>query len=300
MNYSKPPVTFIDQVDKLRERGLFIPDAQKAISYLNNISFYRLRAYTYPFQDNADPSHPFVKPVTFEQIIDLYVFDRKLRLLVFDAIEKIEIALRTQIIYNWSLPHGSHWHIKPSLFRNPVRFANNLSTLQVEIARSTEAFIEHYKNTYTHPSEPPCWMSLEVSSFSLLSLMFQNLKKGTEKTAVTNYFGLRDIGILENWMHAFCNIRNICAHHGRLWNRRLTAHITLPKHPGYPFLQNINILPYKIYAALCCMQYILNIISPESTFKEKLKELMNNCPMVQEKEMGFPKNWRKEPFWSKQ
>jgi abortive infection bacteriophage resistance protein len=297
MNYNKPPISFKNQVARLKSRGMVIKNEQKAVSYLNNISFYRLRAYTYSFQDNAVPNHPFIKPVTFEQIIDLYVFDRKLRLLVFDVMEKIEIAVRTQIIYNWAMPHGSHWYINPALFRNPVRFANNLNTLQAEIGRSTETFIEHYKNTYTNPSEPPCWMSLEVSSFSLLSLMFQNLKKGPEKTAVANYFGLRDISILENWLHAFCNIRNISAHHERLWNRRLTAHITLPKHPVYPFLQNKNILPYKVYAALCCMQYILNIINPESTFKEKLKDLMNKCPLAQEKEMGFPKNWDKEPLW---
>jgi len=297
MNYSKPPISFKDQVARLKSRGLIITDENFAISYLSNISFYRLRAYTYPFQDNADPNHAFIKSITFEQIIDLYVFDRKLRMLVFDVVEKIEIALRTQIIYQWAMHHGSHWHINPALFRNPVRFANNLNTLQNEIGRSTETFIEHYKNNYANPSEPPCWMSLEVSSFSLLSIMFQNLKKGPEKLAVTHYFGLRDVSILENWMHCFSNIRNICAHHGRLWNRRLTAHIKLPTHPVYPFLQNKNILVYKLYVALCCMQYVLNIINPESTFKEKLKELMNKCPMAQEKEMGFSKNWLNEPLW---
>lgn len=297
MKYHKPPVSFTDQVGRLKKRGLIIKDEQKAESYLKNISFYRLRAYTYPFQDNANPDHPFIKQVTFEQIIDLYVFDRKLRLLVFDCIEKIEIAIRTQIIYNWSIQYGSHWYTNPALFRNSVRFANNLNTLQVEIGRSTETFIEHYKRTYTDPLEPPCWMSLEVSSFSLLSLIFQNLKKGNEKTAVTNYFGLRDVSILENWMHAFCNIRNLCAHHGRLWNRRLTTHITLPKHPVHIFLENNNILPYKVYAALCCMQYILNIINPESTFKKKVKEHMMKCPLAQEKEMGFPKNWERELLW---
>ena len=297
MKYQKPPVSFTEQVARLKSRGLIIENEQKAASYLKNISFYRLRAYTYPFQDNANPDHPFIKQVTFEQIIDLYVFDRKLRLLVFDGIEKIEIAIRTQIIYNWSIQYGSHWHINPALFRNSVRFAHNLNTLQLEIGRSTETFIEHYKRKYTNPLEPPCWMSLEVSSFSLLSLIFQNLKKGNEKTIVTNYFGLRDVSILENWMHAFCNIRNLCAHHGRLWNRRLTTHITLPKHPVNRFLANKNILPYKVYAALCCMQYILNIINPESTFKIKLKEHMLKCPLAQEKEMGFPIDWQSELFW---
>lgn len=297
MKYNKPFVSIPDQVARLKARGLIINNEAAAQSYLKNISFYRLRAYTYPFQDNSNPAHLFIPQVSFEQIIELYVFDRKLRLLLFDVIEKIEVAFRTQVIYNWAMHHGSHWHTNPSLFRNPVIFARQLTSLQTEISRSVETFIEHYNNKYTSPTEPPCWMSLEVSSMGLLSQMFQNLKKGKEKTAVTKYFGLNDISILENWMHSFSNIRNICAHHGRLWNRRLTTHVKLPSHPVNLFLSNKNILVYKVYAALCCMQYILNIINPESTFKNKLKELIKKCPLAQEKEMGFPKNWSTEALW---
>jgi abortive infection bacteriophage resistance protein len=140
-------------------------------------------------------------------------------------------------------------------------------------------------------------MSLEVSSFGLLSLLFRNLKLGPEKKAVTKYYGLNDVGILENWMHSFSNIRNVCAHHSRLWNRRLTAHIKLPTHTAYPFITNKTLYPYKIYPALCCIKYVLDIISPGNTFKDKLNKLMANCPLAQEKEMGFPINWKEELYW---
>jgi abortive infection bacteriophage resistance protein len=113
MKYVKPPVPILEQIETLKKRGLLFNDEAKAAHYLSNISYYRLRAYTYPFQDNKDGNHPFVTKVSFEEIIDLYVFDRQLRLLIFDGIEKIEIALRTQIIYNFSLAHGSFWHLKP-------------------------------------------------------------------------------------------------------------------------------------------------------------------------------------------
>ncbi|NMW22698.1 MAG: Abi family protein [Chlorobiaceae bacterium] len=243
------------------------------------------------------PNHPFIVPVTFEQIIELYVFDRKLRSLVFDAMEKIEIAIRTQIIYQWAMPHGSHWQLNEALFRDVNRFNNQIISLKTEISRSNETFIEHYKNTYTEPVDPPSWMSLEVSSFGLLSQMFRNLKKSPEKIAVVKHFGLNNIELLENWMLCFSHIRNTCAHHGRLWNRRLTAHITLPKKPSNPFIQNRNIWPYKPYAALCCMQYILQTISPDTSFKAGLKALMKSCPLKQEKEMGFSEDWRSDPFW---
>lgn len=296
MNYNKKAVSIPDQVAKLKSRGLSIPDEPKAASNLSNISYYRLRAYTYPFQDNNDPNHPFTSPVSFDDIISLYVFDRQFRLFVLDAIEKIEISMRTQVIYHWAMNHGAHWHLARNLFRNPVQFAKDFNRMQQEVDRSTETFIDHYKTKYTNPPDPP-WMSLEVSSFGLLSLLFRNLKLGAEKKAVTKHYGLNDVSILENWMHSFSNIRNICAHHGRLWNRRLTAHIKLPTNPVNPFIQNKHILPYKIYAALCCMKYVLDIISPGNTFKERLKELMNKCPLAQEREMGFPADWRQEKFW---
>ena len=297
MNYNKPAISIQDQIAKLKSRGLVISDDDKATSYLSNISFYRLRAYTFPFQDNADPNHPFIQQITLEEIISLYVFDRQFRLFVLDAIEKIEISMRTQVIYQWALNHGSHWHLNGSLFRNSVQFAKDYTRLQQEVDRSVETFIDHYKTKYSNPPEPPAWMSLEVSSFGLLSLIFRNLKLGNEKKAITKYYGLNDVGILESWMHSFSNIRNVCAHHSRLWNRRLTAHIKMPTNPENPFIQNKIILPYKMYASLCCIKYVLDIISPGNTFKERLLELMNTCPLAQEKEMGFPKNWKNDPFW---
>lgn len=297
MNYNKPAINIQAQIAKLKTRGLVIADDNKAASYLSNISYYRLRAYTYPFQDNTNPDHPFLYPIAFEEIINLYVFDRQFRLFVLDAIEKIEISMRTQVIYQWALNHGSHWQLDGSLFRNSVQFAKDYTRLQQEVDRSVETFIDHYKTNYSNPVEPPAWMSLEVSSFGLLSLMFRNLKIGKEKKEITKYYGLNDVGVLESWMHSFSNIRNICAHHSRLWNRRLTAHIKLPTHPKNSFINNKFILPYKMYASLCCIKYVLDIISPNNTFKERLLELMKTCPLAQEKEMGFPKNWKEDNFW---
>lgn len=296
MKYNKLPITIADQIEKLKLRGLKFDNEIQAQHYLSNISYYRLRAYTYPFQDNLQDHQPFNVDVTFEQIIDLYVFDRKLRLLIFDAIEKIEIALRTQIIYHFALSHGSHWQLKPELYRDPMRFANHLDSLQKEIDRSNETFIDHYRNKYTNPAEPPSWMSLEVSSMGLLSKIFQNLKKGPEKMAITSHFGLRDVSIIENWILCFSTLRNICAHHGRIWNRRLIK-IKLPSNPVYPFLINDQIYTNKLYSILSCIQYVQKQISPESNFSKRLRELMLICPLAQTKEMGFPKNWLDEDLW---
>ncbi len=297
MKYSKKPLSFSDQVAKLQSRGLIIQNVSFAESTLSHISYYRLRAYTYPFQDNNDPNHPFIGEVKFEEIVNLYNFDSLLRMLIFQAIEKIEIAVRTQVVYNWSLTKGSHWQSDPSLFRNNSLFKDHTDILEEEINRSNEVFIEHYYDKYTTPDTPPSWMSLEICSLGLTSKLFSNLKKGPEKAAVTRYFGLNNIALLENWLYCFSHIRNICAHHGRLWNRRISAHIDLPTHPRNLFISDHNVLPYKIYPAICCIGYVLDIIDPENKFKKELISLMNECPLRQDRELGFTLDWRNDPFW---
>lgn len=296
MKYTKLPISIPIQIEKLKKRGLQFSNETNVAHYLSNISYYRLRAYTYPFQDNINSEHPFVKKVSFEDIINLYVFDRQLRLLVFNAIEKIEIALRTQIIYQYSISYGGFWHLNPSLYNNSVYFTEQIASLQKEIDRSNETFIKHYKSTYTDPKEPPSWMSLEVSSMGLLSKIFNNLKNDSCKNAVAMHFGLKDVDVLENWMRCISLIRNICAHHARLWNRRMTQ-ISFPRKPLHLFIENKNVLPYKLYSYLAVIQYVLNIISPGHDFKNKLFELIKHCPVLQEKEMGFPFNWQNELLW---
>lgn len=104
MDYTKQPLTLQQQVAKLKSRGLQIDDEQLAARYLSNISYYRLRAYTFPFQDNVNPDadHKFVRDdIHFSDIIDLYCFDRRIRSLVFNAIEKIEVAVRAKIVQTY-------------------------------------------------------------------------------------------------------------------------------------------------------------------------------------------------------
>lgn len=297
MKYNKPSLTIYDQIARLKKRGLTFHDEKKAEHYLSNISYYRLRAYTYSYQDNDKADHPFIKKVSFEDIINLYVFDRRLRLLVFNAIEKIEIALRTKIIYEFSLVYGSHWHENSAMYRNHYFFNRNINSLYKEIDRSTETFIDHYKNTYTTPAYPPAWMSLEVVSMGLLSKLYSNLNKSEEKKKVAHEFGLPNPAILESWMHAFSGLRNICAHHSRLWNRRFTIVPKIPYNTTYTFLRNTSIYDNKLYVQLCCVNYISKIISPKNNFVNSLKKLLRTCHLVDLKEMGFPSDWEKEKIW---
>lgn len=298
MEYAKPPLSIEEQIRKLKERGLVIDNEPKAFDILSKISYYRLRAYTYPFQDNSNPNHPFPNPISLDEVITYYTFDSKLRVLIFEILEKIEIAFRTQVITHFALTYGSHWYTKNELFQDQDEFIRIRKDLNKEINRSDETFIKHYKEKYTKPINPPSWMSLEVCSFGVLSRLFENLLDSPEKRAVVKYFGLTRIEHMENWAQCLSLLRNVCAHHGRLWNRRFATHIKLPLHPIYPFLdRRANLYTYKMYSYLCCLEYITRIIEPEFHFKKRLLDLLQSLPQENLRYMGFPSYWHEESFW---
>ena len=182
ITYTKKPLSLNEQVERLKERGLIFDDEEKSKNYLYNISYYRLRAYTYPFQKNEnDSEHDFIRnDIHFNDIIDLYCFDRRLRTLIFNAIEKIEVAVRTKIIYTYAVSTGdSHWYYDKNLYWKDIE--SLISEIDSDIRRSNEDFIKHYKMKYNEPSNPPSWMALEVVSFGTLSKLYQSLKLDDKK-----------------------------------------------------------------------------------------------------------------------
>ena len=302
IEYHKQPLTLDQQVRKLKERGLVFDDESLAKAYLFNISYYRLLAYTYSFQDNSEGSdHCFLRSnLLFKDFIDLYCFDRRLRSLIFNAIEKIEVAVRTKIVQVYAeSTHDSHWFYDDSLYRYPID--GLLGHIEADVERSNEDFIKHYRSKYHNPPMPPSWMALEVVSFATLSRLFQALKSDNRKQYITHQFGLKKVGILENWLHAISNLRNCCAHHSRVWNRRFMVNVILPYNTFYPFMDRTTIQTMrtnKLFALLSCMAYILTIISPDSDFKRHLRELLeSDCRLLDLKDMGFPDNWQSLPVW---
>lgn len=313
--YTKKPLSIKMQVAKLEKRGLIVDDENLAGDYLSNISYYRLRAYTFPFQDNTneDADHHFIRnDIHFKDIIDLYCFDRRLRSLIFNAIEKIEVALRTKIIQTYSETTGdSHWYEDESLFKDisylndknekVVRYDTLIDDIEAEIARSNEDFIKHYKSKYSAPDTPPAWMTLEVISFGTLSRLYELLKKDDNKKDIAKQLGLNKIDILENWMHALSNLRNCYAHHSRVWNRRFIVNILLPTNADHLFLDRDTIAKTKrnkLFAYLCCIKYILDIIRPNNDFHKNLKSLIaNGGKLLSLKDMGFPDNWNYLGVW---
>lgn len=302
MEYKKPFISIENQIIELKNKGLVIEDDIAAYNFLSNVSYYRLRAYTYPYQDNSNPNHPFLKTIKFEEINALYEFDSKIRILIFQAIEKIEIAIRTQIIYQMAKKHGSHWHTNPRIFKSYQKFIQHLNKLYSEIERSDEEFIIHYSKNYKIPEMPPCWMSLEVCSMGFLSKMFVNIVESKEKNEIAKSFGLKKSEHLENWLYCLSILRNHCAHHSRIWNRRFSGHMFLPYNTYNPFLSKViisSIHRNKLFSSLSVIKYLLDIIDKNNCFKKDIIKLLKSCDLINLKEMGFREDWENYPIWKK-
>ena len=312
MKYNKPPLTYAQQVALLQSRGLTVPDTAKAEGYLSRISYYRFSAYFLPFQKVKDTFNP---GTTFDQLLDLYTFDRELRLLVFDAIERIEIAIRTQMIYHMSHKYGSHWQDNPKIFDPP--YISPHTGLPVEIFKDTqkiihdqcnikhpEVFIKHYKAKYTTPVNPPGWMSLELLTIGELSRLYTVIKSNGDKNASAGYFGLH-YKTFTSWLHTLVYVRNICAHHGRLWNRVLAIAPDVLLKPASPWISpTFNTNNNRTFYLLCILRYLLIGANPRGHLRQKWEALLLKYPAIPIQYMGIPTDasgylidWKSQPIW---
>jgi abortive infection bacteriophage resistance protein len=309
--YNKIPLSFSDQLVLLKSRGLQVDDDAKVISYLQEISYYRLSAYFLPYQNSKDT---FEKNSTFDQIIKTYSFDRELRLLVFNCIERIEVAIRTQFIYQMAVPHNdSHWQDNQSHFITP--YYNKIGNLinpyadfqaiisKAKTARTPETFIKHYINNYNKPSNPPSWMCFELLTIGELSHIYRGLKNNTDKKRIADFFDVHHT-VFTSWLHTLTYIRNICAHHSRLWNRDLAIEPEKLIKPKGNWIDKPYENNKRVFYFLCVLRYMLLRANPSNSMKQKVEDLFNKYPTVPIKYLGIPSDgkgnlliWQNEPIW---
>jgi abortive infection bacteriophage resistance protein len=221
-----------DQINLLKSRGMIFKDENEAYTTLKNISYYRLKGYWWDMQADRT-NHIFLKNTYFEDVLDRYNFDRQLRLILFDAIELIEVALRTKLIYHLSLRYTGLWYLNPTLFDDPFKHTNHLADLDTEYQRSQEIFIQDQKQRFPD-DDVDAWKILEIASFGTLSKIYKNLRHQLpEKAIIANEFGLSLHSELSSWLEAIAYIRNIVAHHSRIWSRNMVKkpieHLINPK-----------------------------------------------------------------------
>jgi abortive infection bacteriophage resistance protein len=297
MKYSKRPIDIPEQIAALSNRGLVIENEIFAQQQFSSISYFRLACYWKPYEINSN-THELVKGTSLEEILSLYAFDRDLRSIVFSAIQDIEIALRTRIIHHFSMKHGAFWFMNASLFSDAEIFDKCFLSLQNEVSRSKEDFLlEHFKK-YDSPSMPPVWKTLEVASFGTLSKLFCNMADISVKKSVAKSFGLPQYKYLESWIRSITVLRNCCAHHARIWNRRFPLMPQLPKHLSFAWIDVDVAKPMKLFALLSTILYLEQNIVSNSSIKERLLALFLRQHQSRLKAMGFPENWREQGLWT--
>jgi abortive infection bacteriophage resistance protein len=310
VRYAKPATTFEEQADQLISRGM-IGDRATMIPRLSFVNYYRLSAYWWPFRKPGPTRHErlddFVDRTEFETTWDHYAFDQRLRVLMMEAIERIEVAARTQLAYH----HAHTWTPDayatnrvslPRLTSGPVTdfrsHAAFLDKLRVNLQQNDDQpFVRHFKTKYTSSSHLPIWMAVELMSLGNVTTMYQGCDDNV-RDLVAAQFGVSN-AVFGSWLLALLNVRNICAHHGRLWNRSLAKIPSIPPYKSRPEWYQPHFTASKVYAALTICNYLLTIVTAgSSTWGKRLAAVLAEHPRVPPVEMGFPVRWLESPLWT--
>jgi abortive infection bacteriophage resistance protein len=261
---------------------------------MENISYYRFSSYWHPLLDDRQ-NYVFRPNIRFETVFDLYKFDRELRKLIIAELEKIEVAVRSRTAYLMSLAHGVFWIGDETLFSCTAIHQATLAKIGDELSRSNDDMILSFQAAYSNPL-PPSYMLLEITSFGTLLRLYNNLKPGRMKKDIAATFGLSD-SVFASWLHSLVSIRNVCAYHERLWNRQLRIQPLFPRTCGHTWIVGKDVSNRRIFYALSMILYLLNVVNPGHTFKEKSENIFLKYPNVDVRAMGFPAAWRDEPLW---
>ena len=295
--FQEPWLSYTDQVKLLQHRGLVVADVPDAEQFLTHLNYYRFSGYCLAFESQ---SHQFVAGTTFEQVVDAYNFDLTLRDLITEALEVVEVDLRAAVAYAFGQQHGPFGHVDPSRFFHRFKHQNWLDHLRKEAHRSSESFVTHFKNTYNEFPDLPIWIATEVMSFGSLSLMFQGMVKADMRPVANRY--LLQPRVLQSWMHHLVYVRNLCAHHCRLWDRVWSIKPHLPAGNAWrpPHLSG----NHRLFATLLLLRHLMSRIPPIHGFASQWQTRVTNHlatppatsdPLVR---MGLTTDWNQHPVWT--
>jgi len=293
--YAQPALPINEQVKLLQNRGLIIKDHRRLRHYLKFIGYYRLSGYFRFLSRQNDPQHRFKPETTFDIVLNLYIFDRKLRLLVMDAVERIEVAIRAATVDMMSIEYDPHWYMQRTLFKASFDHTALLAKVERETGykrtwKRNQACRDYFR-TYREPYLPPVWMVAEVLSLGSWSNIFHNLKHRQDQKRISALFVLSP-KVMASWLHALTYLRNLCAHHERVWNRSFTIKPIVARELEQHLKHNHR---FSAFAAI--MNIFLSVIADGSRWQDRLRTLIAESPDIPISEMGFRSEWFKDPFW---
>lgn len=308
MKYAKKALTLEEQIALLAARNLQIDDQERAKRYLESVSYYRLSGYMFHLQDKQDGT-VFKAGTSFGDIINLYTFDKKLRCIFLEYLERIEVCFRTRVLNCYSVLHGFYWFVDARHFLDKTELRDEkaevldyqgyvLSSIQKTFEQPKEQFLKAFKNKYTAEHQPPENMAFEILSFGQMIKLYTCLKNDDAKNSIAAAFRLPTGKTLVNWLLFLNDVRNVCAHHSRLWNRKFTANkLSFPSRKKNKIEGNIpEYSNSNLYGAIIAMNHLLMSFNPTNSFAPKIEELIVRHG-IDVRNMGFPDDWEETAPW---
>lgn len=325
VEYTKDWLSVNQQVERLKAHDLEIPDENHASKVLAAIGYYRLTGYLYPFRmseeyvDAEDRTQVRVlsdyrsgtRLSHAEEIID---FDRRLRLLVLDGLERIEVAVRMRIGY--VLGRAS-----PFAYEDPTRFMKAFTSDVTDIrdpkpsrhmqwlqrvgarqASSDEKFVEHFREKYD--DKMPVWALTEILELGHLSVLYRGMNQ-VDAEEIALALGVPTKKLMASWLASLNYVRNVSAHHARLFNRKLQNAPSRPKVGLIPVLDHLRDSEhpkqvYGTYNALAVIAYLLPSFDPDSDWAARLTTLLRDFPTSDPltiESLGAPRDWDALELW---
>ncbi len=298
---SKPAKTYPDQLQILKERGLRVPDEPFALHCLEHHNYYRLSAYRFPYTLTAQPDQ-FQPGTTFNQLWNLYQFDRELRRLVIEGCKRVEISVRSRWAYEVGHQLGPLAYLQNQHFGDPLIHAKTLTKLYQEMARSKEAFIKHHHQNL-HMPWPPVWVLVEVASFGNVSSLLKQTTPPRIRQDVADTYDL-DERVFCSLFHHLSVVRNTAAHHGRLWNRKFVVTFQLPKKKPPHLRPNFSTCPKtgtgkerNLYNTLVLLVHLIQRVEPAGHWPRRLLQHLQTLDPALHPDMGCPADWQQLPLW---
>ena len=326
MEYLKPHLSIQQQVALLMQRGL-VGDASLLASRLQNVGYYRFSAYLHPFRErnqNGQIGENFVPDTTLSKVWNLYLFDRKLRFMMMDAIERIEVALRSRIAYHHTVNQSPFAYACQSYFPMWKGYMQSLERVRIQrnrqghIVSTGKDSVDHFFNTYGDKHDYlPLWIAVGEMDFGMIVYFYSHSSKNFRK-AIAREWNI-DTGSLSSWLTSLRVLRNDCAHHARIWNK---IFLTVPR------MNNTPALPWDyIYSRKACKwvkpitslagepsmlqaraniaplliicHYLLKQVAPSSQWHCRMQQFLNESQQqgIPLYKMGLPKHWETHPLW---
>ncbi|MEO1988886.1 MAG: Abi family protein [Martelella sp.] len=326
MKYLKQYKSIDECIDIMMMRGMGIHDRGHAERSLHRIGYYRLSAFGYPYRDFCTIPTPegeaeqktrcdkFKEGTTFDHVINFYLFDKTLRIALLDAIERIEIAVRTAMIEVLG-------ELDPHAHRDRRSYKDRFSEMDAEgntplslfiegldqhFKSSKEDFAKHFSVKYLGPA--PIWIEAGTWTWGNLTYIITHLSDKNRMAIAARIHPDLPMKTFVSWITALNDVRNSCAHHARTWNKPLINSPGLPKKQIFEELDHLrqprmgdDAPTKKIYSAIVIMIFMLRRYYPRTEWHVRLRDIIISQDLpyeIRPQTAGFPDGWEHESIWN--